>query len=352
MLSNIKLQMTPSQVREYHVAQDTALETLERLGIQMTNRTVSMDAAVPGITTPSVVTPLQFLQHYLPTPIRTVTSPRKIDELVGRNIVADWCDEEVVTTVIESKGSARPYGDYTSIPLASFNVNFEKRTIVRFEEGIEVTKLDQERANKIRINIASEKREAASTSLAIELNRIGFYGYNDGKNRTYGFLNEPSLPAYTTVATGAASNTKWSTKTYLEICADIRTAVAALRVRSGDLFDPYTDSFTMAISLSAVEYLSVVSNYGNSVRDWIKETYPSCKIVSCVELDKANGGSNVFYLYAEKIDGKPVWANNVVTVYRMLGNEQKIKGYQEGYSNATSGIMLNYPVGIVRYTGI
>jgi len=352
MLSNYKLKMSPSQVREYKVAQDTSLETLDRLGITLCSSSVSMDEAVPGLTTPSVVTPNQYLQHFLPTPIRTVTSPRKIDELIGRNIVASWEDEEVVTTVIESKGSARPYGDYTSIPLAQFNVNFEKRTIVRFEEGIEVSKLEQERANKIHINVASEKREAASESLAIELNRIGFYGYNNGTNRTYGFLNEPSLPAYTTVATGASSDTKWSTKTYKEICADIRTAVAALRVRSGDLFDPYSDSFTIAISLSAIEYLSVVSDYGNSVRDWIKETYPSCTIKSCIELDKANGGSNIFYLYADKIDGKPVWANNVVTVYRMLGNEQGIKGYKEGYSNATSGVMLNYPVGIVRYSGI
>lgn len=352
MLSQIKIQMNPSQVREFAMDSKTSAETLKTLGIDCDFRSSAMDAAVAPITTPSVTTPLQFLQHFLPTPVRIVTAARKIDNLIGRNIVGTWADEEVVTTVVENTGSARPYGDAATTPLSNFNMNFEKRTIVRFEEGMQVTALEEERASKVRISVAKEKREGATRSLAIELNRIGFYGYNDGTNRTYGFLNDPNLPAYVTVATGASTNTAWSTKTYKEICADIRTMVAALRVRSGDLFDPYTDEFTMAISLAAVEYLSVVSDYGNSVREWIEKTYPKAKIVSALELDAANGGANVIYMFADKLDGQKVFDQNVVTVFKMLGVERNIKGYTESYSNATAGVILNMPIGVVRYSGI
>ena len=353
MISKLKLSMNPSQVREFAMDSKTTKATLNALGVDCElNNSYAMDAAIPTITTPSVTTPLQFLQHFLPKPVRIVTAARKIDTLIGRNIVGAWEDEEIVTKVVENTGSARPYGDAATIPLTNFNMNYEKRTVVRFEEGMEVTTLEEARAARAQISASSEKREAVSRSLAIELNRIGFYGYNDGENRTYGFLNDPNLPAYTTVATGASGSTNWSSKTYKEICADIRTAVAVARVRSGDLFDPYVDSFSIAISLAAVEYLSTVTDYGISVRQWIKETYPKCRIVSAIELDRANGGANVFYLYVDKIEGTNVFDQNVVTVFKMLGVEKKAKGYLETYSNATSGVILNMPIGVVRYSGI
>ncbi len=65
---------------------------------------------------------------------------------------------------------------------------------------------------------AESKRESAGLALEQQRNAVGFYGYNSGNNFTYGFLNDPNLPAYMTVAaTGTGSSTLWSTKTFLEI---------------------------------------------------------------------------------------------------------------------------------------
>lgn len=345
-MENIKLHMNPSQVRGYDINKNTTEATLNALGVY------AMDSLPASITTPSISTPLQFLQYFMPKAIYTATAARKIDELVGRNIVASWEDEEVVTPVIERLGGVRPYGDFVSTQLSSVNVNYERRTIVRFETGIEVTTLEEQRAAKAKINNAEQKRNAAITALAIEQNRIGFYGYNDGQNRTYGFLNDPNLPAYSTVATGASTSTQWKYKTFQEIIADIRAAFSALLVKSGALFDPVADESTLALSLSCQEYLSVTTDYGQSVMDWIKKTYPKCRIVSAPELDAANGGANVFYLYTSRINDTDVWAQNVVTTLRSLGVERTIKGYAEAYSNATAGVMLNAPIGLVRYTGI
>lgn len=346
MESNIKLQLSPSQVRGYKVTGNTTMETLHTLGVY------AMDSLPDNITTATVSTPLQFLQYIAPNSIYTATAARKIDELIGRNIVASWEDHELVFPIVERLGSARPYGDYTTTQMSSVNVNFERRNIVRMEEGMQVSTLEEERAAKFKLNIAEEKRKAAVTSLAIEMNRIGFYGYNDGTNRTYGFLNDPNLPAYVSVATGASTSTQWSHKTFLEICSDVRTAMASLRVKSGDLFDPYGNDATMVASTAKIEYLSTVTEHGISVREWINKTYPKLKIMSAPEMDGANGGADVFYLFADKIDNTNVFSQNVVTALKTLGVERTMKGYAEAYSNATAGVMLNVPVGLVRYTGI
>jgi hypothetical protein len=93
-------------------------------------------------------------------------------------------------------------------------------------------------------------------ALDIQRNRVGFVGYNGGANRTYGFLNDPSLPAYSNVPNGASASPTWASKTYLEIIADIRGMVQALRTQMGDNIDPAKDKMTLALATNVIEYLS------------------------------------------------------------------------------------------------
>lgn len=361
MESNVKLELTPAEVRAFRMPKGCSARVLDSFGVGIDDhafidgnaaRAFAMDSLSGTQTSPSVMTPVQFLQYFLPESIEVVTAKRTIDELIGRDIVASWEDEQVVTTVVEHTGSARPYGDTTTTSLSNINLNFEPRTIVRYEEGFEINLLEEARASKVKINAAAEKRKALSESLAIELNNVGFNGYNGGNNRTYGFLNDPNLPAYVSVATGASTSTQWSNKTFLEICADIRTAMQALRTRSGNRLNPQADETTLAMSSNRYEYLSTVTELGVSVMQWLKGTYPKLRIIPAIELDEANGGANVFYLFADKFNGKKVFRQNVVQTLRLLGVARREKGYTEAYTNATAGVMLNYPVGVVRYTGI
>lgn len=85
---------------------------------------IGMDAGLVGnLTTPSVATPVQFLQEWLPGFVHVVTAPRRIDELVGIATQGRWEDEEVVQGVLEYDGKTQPYGDETNVPLSSWNVN-------------------------------------------------------------------------------------------------------------------------------------------------------------------------------------------------------------------------------------
>ena len=226
------------------------------------------------------------------------------------------------------------YTDTGNVPLSDDNVNFETRSVVRLEKGVQVLRLEEARASAMQINTEKEKRDGASEALAIGLNNIAFYGVNNGENRTYGYFNDPYLPAYVTVANGASGDSEWSTKTFAEIIADLQTAISQLIKQSnGFLSTPSTQ-------------------YGATVIKWINENYPKMEIVTAPQLTAANGGVDVFYMHADYLNGQKVMSQNVQTVFMFLGFEKKAKGNLEDYTAATAGFMLNMPIGLVRYSGI
>lgn len=339
---------------------------LSALGITLGDRDVrdmaeahGFDANVltPTISPGTIATPAQFLQNWLPGLVRTVTTARVIDELVGISIGGNWEDEEVVQQVLEPTGMAVPYTDLGNIPLASWNPSYDRRTIVRFEQGLMVGRLEEARTGRIpNINTAAEKRVSAALALEILRNRIGFYGYIGGAGRTFGLLNDPQLPAYANVATNGTT-TQWTGKTFLQITADIREALGALQTQSGNNIDPERTPLVLAIASSRSQYFTVTSDFGISVRQWMRETYGNIRVVSVPEFNGANGGANVFYLYAESVDdgssdGGRTFEQIVPTKLTSLGVEQRAKSYVEDYTNALGGVMLKRPWAVVRRSGI
>ena len=319
---------------------------------------VGMDANLTTpLTTASITTPVQFLQAWLPGFVEIITAARRIDNLVGITTQGSWEDEEIVQGVLEHTGNAPIYGDYTNVPLASWNVNYERRTIIRFEQGMVVGRLEERRAAAIRTNSAENKRAASARALEIERNRVGFNGFKSGAGRTYGILNETDTPAYVDVADGASGSSEWSNKTFLEITADLRAAFSALRTQSQEQVDPMKDMTTLAVATDSVDFLTTVSDFNMSVYDWLQKNYPRCRVESVPEFNDANGGDSVFYLYAETVsdsgsDDNRTYIQVIPTKFQTLGVDQRAKSYVEDYSNATAGIMLKRPYAIVRRSGI
>jgi hypothetical protein len=330
---------------------------LDEMHASHAKRRSAMDSLQPTVTTASITTPVQFLQEWMPGLIHVITAARKIDEVIGIQTIGSWEDEQVVQGIIELTGVAQPYGDYTNVPEASWNANWVPRTVVRFEQGMLISNLEEARAARVNIDTAASKRNACGMQLEIVRNRIGFFGFNAGSNNTYGFLNDPGLPNYVTAAVGASTFTTWSTKTFLEICNDIRTMIQTLRSQSQDQIDPEGMPLTLALATAVVDYLSVVSDFGISVRDWMSQAYPKIRVVSAPELTAANGGANVGYLFADAIndsstDGGRTWVQPVPAKFLVLGVEKLPKGFLEDYSNATAGAFLKRPWAVTRITGI
>ena len=344
------------QLYGYAVDKDTTWGTMDKFGISASEKAMKdvMDAFPEMFTTPSVSTPIQFLQFLVPEAITQITTKKDIDDLVGLTMAGTWSDEEIVQAIIERLGTARPYGDKANPNYASYNVNYEKRTIVRFEQALETGILEDERASKARLNSRAIKKEAVAEILEIARNLVGYNGYANGDNKTYGLLNDPNLPSYVAVANNTGNtSTKWEDKTFIEITKDIITAISALQVKSGNNWNPQTDGSVLAVSLSCYQYLNTLNTLGTmSVLDWIKKTYPNMEVKASAFLDGANASANVFYLYAKKLGGKDVINQNVQDKMRFLGLDNRGKFVREYYSNATAGVFVLQPTGIVRYTGI
>jgi len=342
-------------------------KALAKLGIGMDSKfaktavALAMDAGIVTPVTPSAMgTPVQFLQEFLQGVVHILTTARRGDVLAPLVTAGNWHDEEIIQTILEHLGTPELYKDHGDIPVTSWNQTFDRRTIVRFELGLQVQKLEEARAGETQVNSAQEKRAAVALAFEILRNDIFFNGYNDGANRTYGFLNDPNLPAFVTVAVGAGATTEWSTKTVAERVTDIVTAASALRKQSGSQVDPESMALKLAVASGVKDLMNESDasfSNGMTVNEWLTKNYPNITVESIPEFDEANGGDNVFYLYAINVTGSGTDDGNTViqicpSKMQALNSVTTVKGYEEGYTNATAGCYVKRGYAVYRGTGI
>lgn len=307
-------------------------------------------------TAPNTGAPAQFLQNWLPGIVKNVTTARKIDDLLGVTTAGDWADNEIVQMVMERTDEISLYGDYSNTPLSNYNINFEKRGIVRFETGFSVGDLERDREAKFGVDMTAAKREACVINLELWRNELGFKGY--ANTNVYGLLNDPNLPAYLDALPSAGGTTEWATKSVEEIQGDINKAMSDLMVASGTNVDPASDNITLAVAASAYQYLTSKANqFGITTLQWLNANFKNCRVIPVPEFDRANGNQNVFYLYAETLKGDSTddgrtFDQIVPAKLKSLGTDPRMKGFTEGYSNALAGVLCKRPYLVQRVSGI
>jgi hypothetical protein len=354
----------PRNAADGHYSMDSmeSIAELQKAGIYLNryNTRDAMDAIQPLISTASVGTPVQFVQAFLPGLVRAVTNAKLMDEIVGVTTIGTFKDEQIVQLFVENTGVATLYADTSNVPMSGFNQNFVWRDVVRYESGFEVEILEEMRGDAMRINVANEKRLSV-TDFVLERarNEVGFYGYNSGNNNTYGFLTDPNLPAYVTVATGAVSSSKlWANKTFLEIINDLLLAIQSLRTQTGEQINPKRVPLTLVCSTAVVDYLSKPTDFpGQTALTWLQANYPGIRVISAPELNGANGGANVFYLFADRVedgstDGGATFIQMVPVKFMTTGVIKVLKGYKESFANALAGVFCKRPFAVFRASGI
>ena len=320
---------------------------------------ISMDSALVGPAQGQGAMYRNYLETELPGVVRILTQVRRIDALAGILVGGSWEDEVVTQKVASAVGKAELYGDATNIPLANYRSSREPRHLVRFEQGFQVGKLEEARQSREGFNDAEEKRRSVIESLDYSRNSIGFNGFNGGENKTYGLLNDPNLPPYAAVTTPwkAAITGAWSS--FGAITADIATAVDRIIIQSGGNIGPDAQ-MVFALPLDYIGVLQVrdqVSAIGQTVGTWVKENYPGARFEFVPEFQDANGGANVAYFYVESLSGfddadSRTLVQLVPEKYRVIGSEQRVKGYIEDAVNALGGIFVLRPWAFSRITGI
>ncbi len=346
--------------------------SVEKLGISVSDSfarsfnknaiSVALDAGITQpVTTPSNGTPVQFLQEFLPGVVNILTVVRKADQVAPVVTAGEWHLEEVILKTMEHTSNPELYSDHGGLPLVSFNETYETRQVVRFELGIQHAQLADARAAATGTSPQNEKRQALAEGFEILRNDIAFNGFNVGTGKTYGILNDPTLPSYVTVATGTGGDTTWATKTAVEIINDLSTAIHALEIQAGGHVDPTMNSIDLEIPLAFNSYLTRSDgsfNNGMTAMEWLNKNYPSITVTTVPQFNEANSGENVFYLKAVSVDnsgtdGGESMIQVVPAKMRALGSVPNAKGgVTEGYTSALAGVFTKRPYSVVRYSDI
>ena len=300
----------------------------------------------------------QALETWLPGTLRAITTVRNIDEIVGISTVGRWEDEAIKLRVVEPAGHAELYGDNANIPLADIRTTIESRGVVRFEQGFQVGKLEDARLSAAGYQAAEEKRRAASESLDIARNNIGFRGYYSADTSIYGLLNDPNLSPYKSYAdVGQGSGVVWATASFANLVKDFTRMVDTIEEQmGGHLQDNTPLAFVIPTGYRNALQVREAST-GVSFRQWLTETYPNLRIVTTPEFKNANASKDVAFLIAEAVaefDESDVNGATIVqavpTRYEVLGSDNGIKGYIEDAVMATAGCFVLRPWAIARYT--
>lgn len=300
----------------------------------------------------------EALETWLPGTLRAITTVRNIDDIVGITTVGDWRDEAIKMRVVEAAGQAELYGDNANIPLADIRTSIEKRGIVAFEQGFRTGQVEEYRLGQSGYQAAEEKRRAASESLDIARNSIGFRGFMSASTNVRGLLNDPNLSAYQSYSDVGAGGTAWNAAvTFAKLVTDFGRMIDRIESQMGGHLQ---DSTQLAFVIPT-GYRNVLqareANTGVSFRQWLTENYPSIRIVTTPEFVGANGGADVAYLIAESVseyDDSDINGATVIQAvperYRVIGSENQIKGYLEDAIMATAGVFVLRPWAISRYT--
>lgn len=332
---------------------EVTMGDLRALGIDVTK--LAADSALQGPAGPNGFIQGYLLQNILPGVVRVSTQVRLIDEIAGVLNAGNWYDEYIAQRVVSPAGKAELYNDHTNIPMASYTNILERRNIVRFEQGFGVGHLEEARQAVEGYDEAQIKRGMVNESLEISRNRLGFYGFTGGQ-RTFGLLNDPSLPAYSSSTgswlTGAAAN--WT-----GVTTDFQRMFTNLELRSGGhVKDDMNITVVLPLGYRRVmSYVNTASATSQTVKQWLEEMFPNIRFLYAPQFQAANGGANVVYMFVDEMpDGDESGGRTIVQVvpekFRTLGVQQHAKGYLEDASNATAGVMVLRPWAFERMSGI
>jgi hypothetical protein len=268
----------------------------------------AMDAAPTYALQAQMVTTVNagipaYLTNYMdPELVRVLTTPLKAEEILPAKKYGDWTTLTAQFPIIESNGDVSSYGDFNNNGQVGVNVDFVPRQSYHFQTFTRWGDQQLDRMGLAKIDFAAEQNVASAKVINIALNKGWMYGYTGLDN--YGILNDPSLSAYLTPATKAATGTTWAAATGKEVYADVQALFVQLQKQLGgnlDMGAPMKLVCSPAIQPNLLKPMDNV--YGtSSVEDFLKKAMPKLQVVAAMEYDTTSG--QVVQLIADEVQGQ------------------------------------------------
>lgn len=318
----------------------------------------SQNAAPAMITAPNLNAPIGALAYIRPKAVEVLTAPRVSDRIAVAQKNGSWGDEIVNIKVKEFTGATSP-DDGLSSDVFQVKTNYDNvvRGIYYYATGWLSTDRAEASAGGFAENYRADQADGAMRTLAIDRNKFFFEGVSVKglAAPVYGLLNDPALSAYITVQAEGA-NLVWSAKSPEAIANDITNAYAQLNTQSAGLVGEGVESgrgkLKLAVASEAFPHLNRANTYGKTANAILQETYGDrLEIVSVPQFSNANSSADVFYLIYEEA-GYETIINSYVEMARAYPLFTKDSTVSQKISAATSGCIVQYPMFVVRYTGI
>ena len=236
-----------------------------------------------------------------------------------------WETESVRIPTVSYDGHSELYADYGNGGMSTINSNWIARDTLRMMTTVSYGELEIQMYGQAKIDAIGQKREGMAERIALEQDKVWFFGY-EGK-QVYGLLNAPELANKMAVSPNGASGTSyWSTKTYLEMVADVISLQAKIQVSTMSRADCYKDKFYLMVPPVNMAYFATPGPFGfPSLKTYLLETYPGMQIVAAQFLQGT---------------GSPIGSttpNYMAIIYDMVGN-------QECALNVFQQLMKAFPV--------
>ena len=306
---------------------------------------MALDAAL--VTTPSAGIPVELLTFFDNRAIKILTAKRSATEIFNEVKAGSRADAIRKFRVLENTGYTQPYSDYANNGKADVNYNFPMRENYLFETTIAYGDQEVAETSRAKINLVADKQLAASTAIAIDMNK--FYMNGVAGLRNYGLLNQPNLPSAIVAVNGAAGTATWSTKTGTEIYNDIVALMSDIASRTEGNVDQQT-KYKLVVGPSSNAELNKLNSFGTeTVLALIKRNFPNLDVVVAPEYDDT---TKKIQLIALDVDGTPTG--------EMAYSEKLIAGrvvadlssYRQKFTAGTYGAVVYRPVLVSTMTGI
>lgn len=315
------------------------------IGMDSAGGLMAMDAAYPLVTTANSGIPAMLSTYIDPKKVEVLLAPLKATEVAGgESKMGDWTTRTAMFPVIENTGEVTSYGDYNNSGAAGVNFQFPQRQSYHYQTITQWGERELAETGLAKIDLASQKDIASVRAINRYQNKTYLFGVSGLQN--YGILNDPALPADIAPNTKSAGGTAWIdatgavNATPLEVQQDVMKMFWTLQDRNKGLIEPDT-AMTLVMSPQSAVALGINNEFGNSVRFYLKETYPNMRIVTVPEYATAAGQK--VQLFADEIEGQRTMECKFTEKMRAHPIIPELSAYKQKKSAGTWGTVIFRP---------
>jgi len=308
---------------------------------------LARDAAL--ITAPNSSVPAEFLAYIDPTVVEILTAPRRAREIFPEQKKGDWTTSYSKWRMDEYTGKSQPYSDNANGTTSGVNSEWATRAQYLFQTSIEYGDLETAVSGVAKINLASQKQQAAAHVLDIDGNKFALLGV--AGREIYGILNDPNLPAsITAAATGVGNSRKWSDKNTKQIYDDLLLLFAELSSQSQGVIDQ-NSPLKLCLSPAMNVFLGAATDFNVSVLDMLRKFFGALTIVVVPELGDSGAGETVLLL-ASEVNGTPtgyIGFGEKLMAGRIVAD---MSSFRQKFVSSTYGGVILQPFAIASMTGM